>query len=53
MSAAAKLLALRQEVDGFRGESFPAISGAGEHGAIIHYRVTEDSNRPIRPTRSI
>ena len=37
------------EVEGFRGESFPAISGAGEHGAIIHYRVTEASNRPIQP----
>jgi Xaa-Pro aminopeptidase len=49
MSAAAKLLALRQEVEGFRGESFPAISGAGEHGAIIHYRVTNESDRPIRP----
>ena len=49
MSAAAKLLALRGEVSGFREESFPAISGAGEHGAIIHYRVTEGSNRPIRP----
>ena len=49
MSAAAQLLALRQEVEGFRGESFPAISGAGEHGAIIHYRVTEETNRPIRP----
>ena len=48
MSAAAKLLALRREVADFRGESFPAISGAGEHGAIIHYRVTEESNRPIR-----
>jgi Xaa-Pro aminopeptidase len=49
MSAAAKLLDLRQQVEGFRGESFPAISGAGEHGAIIHYRVTEETNRPIRP----
>jgi Xaa-Pro aminopeptidase len=49
MSAAAKLLALRLDVDGFRGESFPAISGAGEHGAVIHYRVTEESNRRIRP----
>jgi Xaa-Pro aminopeptidase len=48
MSAAAKLLDLRQQVEGFRGESFPAISGAGEHGAIIHYRVTEETNRPIR-----
>jgi Xaa-Pro aminopeptidase len=49
MSAAARLLALRQEVEGFRGESFPAISGAGEHGAIIHYRVTDETNREIRP----
>jgi Xaa-Pro aminopeptidase len=49
MSAADRLLALRVEVDGFRGESFPAISGAGEHGAIIHYRVTEETNRPIKP----
>ncbi len=49
MSAAAKLLALRQEVKDFRGESFPAISGAGEHGAIIHYRVSEATNRPIQP----
>jgi Xaa-Pro aminopeptidase len=49
MSAAARLLAYRKQVADFRGESFPAISGAGEHGAIIHYRVTEDSNRPIRP----
>jgi Xaa-Pro aminopeptidase len=48
MSAAAKLLGLRQEVAGFREESFPAISGAGEHGAIIHYRVTEATDRPIR-----
>ena len=49
ISAADRLLGYREEVEGFRGESFPAISGAGEHGAIIHYRVTEESNRPIRP----
>lgn len=49
LSAAAKLLELRQATEGFRSESFPAISGAGEHGAIIHYRVTEESNRGIRP----
>ena len=48
MSAANRLLAYREAIEGFRGESFPAISGAGEHGAIIHYRVSEDSNRPIR-----
>lgn len=49
LSAADRLLGFRQQVEGFRGESFPAISGAGEHGAVIHYRVTPDSNRPIRP----
>jgi Xaa-Pro aminopeptidase len=49
MSAAEALLAFRRQVDGFRGESFPAISGAGEHGAIIHYRVTNESNRSIKP----
>ena len=49
MSAADTLLAFRQQVEGFRGESFPAISGAGEHGAIIHYRVTDATNRPIKP----
>src|SRR5579883_1385053 len=46
--AAEKLLALRSELEGFRGESFPAISGAGEHGAIIHYRVDEASDRKLR-----
>ncbi|MBU8536442.1 aminopeptidase P family protein [Falsiroseomonas tokyonensis] len=49
LSAAAKLLALRAEGAHFVAESFPAISGAGEHGAIIHYRATPSSDRPIRP----
>jgi Xaa-Pro aminopeptidase len=49
LSAAARLLSLREQISGFRGESFPAISGAGEHGAVIHYRVSRESNRPIRP----
>ena len=49
LSAAAKLRAFRADGAKFRGESFPAISGAGEDGAIIHYRVTEATNRPIKP----
>jgi Xaa-Pro aminopeptidase len=49
ISAAETLLDFRRQVEGFRGESFPAISGAGEHGAIIHYRVTDETNRPIKP----
>jgi Xaa-Pro aminopeptidase len=49
MSAAAKLLAFRAADERFKGESFPAISGAGEHGAIIHYRVSPETNRSINP----
>jgi Xaa-Pro aminopeptidase len=49
ISAAARLLGFRAMAPEFRGESFPAISGAGEHGAIIHYRVTPETDRPIRP----
>ncbi len=48
IGAATRLLALRGEQEGFRGESFPAISGAGEHGAIIHYRVSPETDRPIK-----
>ena len=48
ITAAARLLAFREALPDFRGESFPAISAAGEHGAIMHYRVDAASNRPIR-----
>ena len=43
--AAERLLAFRREVPGFHGESFPAISGAGPNGAVIHYRVTPATAR--------
>ncbi len=46
-SAAAKLVEFRSAQDLFRGESFPAISGAGEHGAIMHYRVSPETDRAI------
>jgi Xaa-Pro aminopeptidase len=49
MSAAAQLLRYRAEGDLFRGESFPAISAAGEHGAIMHYRVSLETDRAILP----
>lgn len=29
--------------------SFDTIAGAGEHGAIIHYRVTTDTDRTLAP----
>jgi Xaa-Pro aminopeptidase len=49
ISAAEHLLAQRVRGELFKGESFPAISGAGEDGAIIHYRVAPETNRPIKP----
>jgi len=49
LSAAAQLLRFRQKCALFRGESFPAISAAGEHGAIIHYRVSLETDRAILP----
>ncbi len=53
ISAAEALLASARALDGFRGESFPAISGAGEHGAIIHYRVTERIEPPDQAERGL
>jgi Xaa-Pro aminopeptidase len=49
LSAARRLLAFREEAEGFRGPSFATISGYGPHGAIIHYRVSEESDAPLRP----
>lgn len=49
IAAARRLLDLRAEGERFRGESFPAISGAGPNGAIIHYRVSQATNRPLSP----
>jgi Xaa-Pro aminopeptidase len=49
MSASAQLSHFRAEGELFRGESFPAIAGAGEHGAIMHYRVSPETDRAILP----
>ena len=49
MAAAEQLLAFRREVPLFQAESFPAIAGAAENGAIVHYRATAASNRSINP----
>ena len=47
LSAAAKLHDLRKAGGDLRDLSFDTISGAGPNGAIVHYRVTEDTNRPL------
>ena len=49
MAAASHLETLRAADPLFRGLSFPTISGAGPNGAIVHYRVTEASDRRLRP----
>jgi len=42
-----KLLAFRQQQQDFREPSFDTIAGSGAHGAIVHYRATEDSNKVL------
>ncbi|MCR5663401.1 MAG: aminopeptidase P family protein [Oscillospiraceae bacterium] len=43
-----KLLRFRSERPGFVDLSFSPIVAAGEHGAIVHYEPTEESNVPLR-----
>ena len=38
----------RRETGLLKDISFPTISGAGPNGAIVHYRVTDKTNRKIR-----
>ena len=44
-----KLETCRRATDALRDISFDTIAGAGPHGAIVHYRVTRETNRPVRP----
>ncbi|KAA9007916.1 aminopeptidase P family protein [Histidinibacterium aquaticum] len=39
----------RRDTNALRDISFETICGAGEHGAIVHYRVNEETNRAVRP----
>ncbi|MEQ1688360.1 MAG: aminopeptidase P family protein, partial [Sphingopyxis sp.] len=47
LSAAAKLLDYRQQSGELVDLSFDTISGAGPNGALMHYRVSEQSNRTL------
>jgi len=38
---------MRSENQFFQGLSFPTISGSGPNGAIVHYRVSEQTNRDL------
>ena len=44
-----KLHAFRATQDLYVGESFDTIAGYKEHGAIVHYSATEESNATLHP----
>ena len=46
---ARKLEEFRAETQALKDISFDTISGAGPNGAIVHYRVTEATNRKLNP----
>lgn len=48
LEAADRLDRFRAASPDYRGESFPAISGAGPNGAVIHYRVTPETSRALQ-----
>jgi Xaa-Pro aminopeptidase len=47
LSAADRLHGFRAETGLLRDLSFDTISGAGPNGAVVHYRVSKESARPI------
>jgi Xaa-Pro aminopeptidase len=49
IDAVAALESFRRETGLLKDISFPTIAAAGPDGAIVHYRVTTDSNRGIAP----
>ncbi len=49
LTAVAKLWACRQKQAHIRDRSFDTISGSGPNGAIVHYRVTEKTNKNLTP----
>jgi Xaa-Pro aminopeptidase len=49
IDAVAALETFRRETGKLKEISFPTISGAGPNGAIVHYRVTEATNRKLKP----
>jgi Xaa-Pro aminopeptidase len=49
ISIAEQLCQFRAEQALFKGESFGTIAGYKEHGAIVHYSATEESNVTLQP----
>ncbi len=49
IAAADALHQFRRETGDLRDLSFDTISGSGPNGAIVHYRVSEETNRQLEP----
>lgn len=49
IAAAERLAQFRKGGTHHVGPSFDTISGAGPNGAIVHYRVSPETSRPLRP----
>lgn len=49
MSVDRKLTALRAEQPLFRDISFDTIAGYADHGAIVHYEATQETDRELEP----
>ena len=49
LTAAERLHQFRRECGDLRDLSFDTISGAGPNGAIVHYRVSAETNRQLEP----
>ncbi len=47
IDAVAALESFRRDTGLLKDISFPTISGSGPNGAIVHYRVTQSSNRTV------
>ncbi|MPZ11721.1 MAG: M24 family metallopeptidase [Kiloniellaceae bacterium] len=47
MEAAERLAAFREATGELRDLSFDTIAGSGPNGAIVHYRVSAESDRPL------
>ncbi|MEJ6395308.1 aminopeptidase P family protein [Gymnodinialimonas sp. 2305UL16-5] len=49
IDVAKQLETFRMQTGALKDISFDTIAGAGPNGAIVHYRVTEDTNAPVIP----
>lgn len=49
LTAADRLHQFRRETGELRDLSFDTISGAGPNGAVVHYRVSPETNRRLEP----